>query len=1109
MPIEVWGATGGYSINLPGRPLGMALLLLYIAALFYLFYRYRQQFRQLSRRQWGIAVALWLAALVTSQLFPIRIASDTQLAPLAAAQNPVTTLTMLTAAPIILAAAILNPGAALVAGLCSGLGQSVGQTHQLFDIFHYGLAGLLIGIALRQRFASWPYRLLRQPAISGGLGMVVVAVLTGVGIFAGAETAVAGNLAALDLGLSTIRANLLPLLSEGLIGGIVVTLILRFAPDLRPQAGLRPQADLRPPPENTSLRRSLLNTFLRYAVVLSISIIVLVLILTTLVSTRLVVNQMAHDAQTVSSEIPIFQSRLQTILLQSSENEALLSGDPDASEKVLGQLFRSSPVYRRILLVNADETISAYYPRDRAQISLTDLEQSGIAAVLASNAPGVATTQDQSDEHVLSFMVPVLDEAGQATAVLVGRVPELSFNSLIIGLQGIEGQGQGFIVDENGRIIAHPDSDRLHKIWYPPNQQASLGSSAAATGVHYQGRQGSTNARELVYYLSGETHGWTTVITVPYEVVLRLSLSIGLPLALVLVMVTAFFYTNLRTFGQNLTQPIVDLVKASKTIADGGSYNFNAMPLAHRDDELGQLHHAFAHMQRSLKNRLDELSLLLSVSNEVATSLDINQSMPALLRGVLRGTGAAGARAIVFNPSGGMPLTFGEGPAAHIMDVLDRQVAQLMRHNSELALSSPEQIRQEFNLAPETPLPIPALVAFALHTQERLQGVLWIAFRKDHRVSPSERNLLRTLASQASLLVDNARLYATADSGWRRLAAVLASATEPIIVTDQNERVLLINRSMEQVFAIKANEVFSRPVADVIPIQPLVKALTGHDLEVNAQEITVQERTYYANISAIISNDGQTMGRVAVLTDITQYKEVDKLKSEFVATVSHDLRSPLTFMRGYATMVPMMGELNESQHEYVEKILGGIDRMAQIVNDLLDLGRIEAGVEMMFEPLQIAPLLRDIGEQYWQHTYLNGIHLQVDVPGRIAPIVGDSALLRQAITNFLDNGIKYARNSGKMFLRAEQVNGEVIISVKDQGPGIPHDVQMRVFEKFYRGQQRGDEKKTGSGLGLALVKSIAEKHGGRVWCQSEPGQGSTFYIALPAAHTMEKPAAGD
>ncbi|MCA9935250.1 MAG: cache domain-containing protein, partial [Anaerolineales bacterium] len=568
MPFEVWGATDTLAVGLPGRPLGYVLLLLYVIALGYALFRYRASLRQLTKRQWGWSVGLWVAALAASQLFPIRFVSDTQLAPLATAQNPVTTLVLLTAVPTIFAAATLNPIVALISGLFSGLGYSLGQTHQLFDIFHFGFAGLLAGIWLQQNYTGWVYRWLRNPIVSGGLSMALVSLFVGLGTFASSDAAIASNLAALDLGLSTTQANLLPLIAEGLFGGAVVALILRLAPDLHPASALRPS------PESESLRRYLLNTFLRYAAVLTIAIVTLVFILTTYVSTRLVVNQMARDARTVSAEIPAFQARLQNLLLQYSSDPTLLGDDREASEKALRQLFRTSPMYRRILLVNADETITAYYPTDGEDISLTDLEQAAVASVFETSAPDITATQDQQDEHVLSFMVPVFDENERPIAVLVGRVPELSLESLIVGLQGTVGEGQGFVVDENSRIIAHPDSTRLHEIWYPPTNKASIGSTDAMKGVYYQGRQNDTNAREMVYYVSGENHPWTAVITVPYEVVLRLSLSIGIPLALVLAVVTAVFYASLHSFGNNLTQPIVDLVQASKTIAAGGNYNF-------------------------------------------------------------------------------------------------------------------------------------------------------------------------------------------------------------------------------------------------------------------------------------------------------------------------------------------------------------------------------------------------------------------------------------------------------------------------------------------------------------------------------------------------------
>jgi signal transduction histidine kinase len=222
------------------------------------------------------------------------------------------------------------------------------------------------------------------------------------------------------------------------------------------------------------------------------------------------------------------------------------------------------------------------------------------------------------------------------------------------------------------------------------------------------------------------------------------------------------------------------------------------------------------------------------------------------------------------------------------------------------------------------------------------------------------------------------------------------------------------------------------------------------------------------------------------------------MKSEFVATVSHDLRSPLTFMRGYATMMPMVGELTNKQQEYIDKILNGIEQMSSLINDLLDLGRLEAGIDLVVSQFRVMEVLNSIVEEHHQPAQQKGIDLAVTADSRrVPPVRGDMSLIRQAVTNYVNNTIKYAPNSGRVTLDAVVEGNEVIISVRDNGPGIPKKEQLRLFEKFYRVQQRGSEPIKGSGLGLALVKSIAERHGGRAWCESTVGKGSTFYISLP------------
>ncbi len=1095
MPLELWGASNRIGLSLPDRPLGYAILVVYSLLFLYALYTQRTALRQLTARRWLGLLGLCVVGLASSQLFPIQITFDNQLAPLSQARNPAIYLTLLTAVPLLLGGALYGKTALLI-GAAAGLGQALGQTHQLYDIFHYALAAYIAGQWLQQNYLGRYYAWLRQPAIAGTLSFGLIALLTGPALLASVDSNVS-LLAAVDLSFSTVNASFVPLLLEGLLGGLVTTLLLRGFPQWRPRRTLVPS------PEQRSLSTRLVNNFVRFALILTVLLVTIVFNLSVQFSTRLVVNQMAHDAHTVSEKIPEFRGQLQNLLVQVSQDSELVTLPPPEREARLRQLFRTGDFYRRVVLVGEDATIASYYPHDTGGVALTDQELTAVFDTFNSSAPREAVAHTSDSEHVLSFVVPVTDAQGRPVAALIGRVPDLSLNSLIIGLEGTVGQGTGFIVDENGRIIAYPqtrqDSQRPLTFWRPPPHTASLD---ATNGVTYQGRQANTNARELVYYQAGVQHPWTVVLSVPYEVVLNLALSIGTPLAIVMILFTMLFAVNLVWLGRDITQPITELVSASKTIAAGGRLDTSG--LAQRHDEIGELSQAFVQMNQLRQQRLDELSLLLSISHDVSSSIDINQTMPIILRGAVRGTGAIGARVLIVNPSGGRPITFGEGPAAASMAAFDRQVMQRMRYERELLLTTPEQVRSALGLTKTESIPASCLLAMTLYSQDRFQGILWLAYTQTNSVSAAERNLVRTLAGQASILVENARLFATAEGGRRRLAAVLASTSEAVIVTDQTDRILLINRALENIFNITASQVIGRPLPQVIKQTALVKALTGVDKRARQLEIPMSNgRTYYTNISTIYNNDGQPLGHVAVLHDVTHFKEIDDMKSEFVATVSHDLRSPLTYIRGYANMLSLEGDFNDKQHEYTNKILIGIDQMVSLVDDLLDLGRIESGSAIPMMPVTLNTLLNEVASEHHQQALSSGISLQVELEPDIPTVVnGNPPLLRQAVANLISNGIKYAPYSGSMVLRTERHNGDLVISVRDNGPGIPQKDQMRLFEKFYRVQQPGTEKVKGSGLGLAIVKSVAERHGGRVWCRSDAGQGSTFYMSLPLANEV-------
>ncbi len=1074
---ELWGTGNLISLALPGTPLGYFLLLidLFILGTILAYFSKKLSFTKIIEK-WQWVFGLSLAGFITSQLLPIPLPFTNQ------------HLTPFSVFPLILAAAFLNPLAVMIVGAMTGLGQSLGQTHQLFDIFHFALTGLLVALLLQQRFMGRLYHFLRHPIVSGSIGMMLPAFLLGLSTFAISKAGF--SLAALDQALYTSNNALTPFLMEGFINGGLVLIILKWLPNLRPRQILIPS------PTQRSLRGQLIGNFLAFSIFITIVVMAAVFNLSVSVSRRLVLNQMAHNAAITSSKIPEFQSELQ-ILVDAFEDTALFtSPDQIETKDGLEQIYKSSSLYRHLMVVDKDLAITAYFsPDENEDLQLSEEEKTTLNAVFASNNSNIVAQNPSQPEDGLSFIVPIMVN-GETVAAIVGRVTQLSINNLIVGIQDVTTEGVGFIVNEEGRVIAHPDPEMLNKSW---NEEENgrffpVDANGNFSGA-YQSYDPQTGTQQLVYYLK-EDHDWTVVVSTPYAAVLNLSLDIWGPLLAILLVVIAASFIQLAYQSRGITEPITEMVNASKTMAAGGNWT----PAIHgqRDDEIGQLSQAFSQMQRSMKKRLNDLSLLLTVSSDVSTNIDLNQGMPAILRGALRGTGASGARAVVLNPSGGNPLTFGEGPSASGMKALDRHIMTKLRYTSELMLGTPEEIRAALELNKKTAIPVPAFLAIPLHSHDRFQGVLWLGYRQPNSFDMSERNLLHTLASQASVLVENARLFATAEGGRRRLAAVLASTSDAVIVTDPTERILLINPAMEHIFELKASEVTNRQVTSVIDAKPLVEALTSNSDYTRNLEIPVKDgRIFYASVSRINSRDGQVFGRVAVLRDITHLKEIDEMKSDFVSTVSHDLRNPLTFMRGYITMLPMVGEINKKQYEYVDKILNGIDQMTKMVDDLLDLSRIEAGIDFRQEEVEVKPLLSDIADEYWQHAHLAGLKIHVDVKPNVTKMRCDQALIRQAITNLVGNSIKYAPQSGDLWLRANQQNGKVIISVEDNGPGIPEEAIIRLFEKFYRVKQPGTERIRGTGLGLAIVKTIAERHGGQARCHSKVGEGSKFFIELP------------
>jgi signal transduction histidine kinase len=274
--------------------------------------------------------------------------------------------------------------------------------------------------------------------------------------------------------------------------------------------------------------------------------------------------------------------------------------------------------------------------------------------------------------------------------------------------------------------------------------------------------------------------------------------------------------------------------------------------------------------------------------------------------------------------------------------------------------------------------------------------------------------------------------------------------------------------------------------------------------DVYAERIELENRRVVAVTLSPVRLRSDFLGTVSIFRDITHEVEVERLKSEFVATVSHELRTPMTSIKGYVEIMLMgaTGPLSEQQAHFLQVVKQNTERLAILVNDLLDVSRIEAGkVTLSMQALDLSEVVDEVLSTYAQRMKDEDrpMIFSRDVPPALPRVTGDRERVLQILDNLVENAYQYTPVNGHILVRLSQVGREVQIEVTDDGIGIPEEDQPRVFERFFRGEDPLVMATSGTGLGLQIVQTLVELHKGRIWFESSGvrGEGSTFYVTLP------------
>lgn len=362
--------------------------------------------------------------------------------------------------------------------------------------------------------------------------------------------------------------------------------------------------------------------------------------------------------------------------------------------------------------------------------------------------------------------------------------------------------------------------------------------------------------------------------------------------------------------------------------------------------------------------------------------------------------------------------------------------------------------------------------------------------------------LADTLNSMASRLDEQMR--SSAQQG-REQQAILAGMKEGVVAVGADDRILILNPTAEQLLGVTMDSVRGKTVQEAIRHPGLQRFFEmAYASEVpSVEEIVLRgrdERLLQATGSALVDAGGKRIGALVVLNDVTQTRRLENLRRDFVANVSHELKTPITSIKGFVeTLRDGAIDDPEKAREFLEIVARQADRLNAIIEDLLALSAIEQRAEAAEIPRERERILTIVEAAVVgleSRARLTGVAVNVECPPDLEADV-NAPLLEQAITNLLDNAIKYSPSGSTVNVTAQFADGEVAIHVADTGPGIEPEHIPRLFERFYRVDKARSRKQGGTGLGLAIVKHIVQAHGGRTGVKSAPGQGSVFSIYLP------------
>jgi len=514
-----------------------------------------------------------------------------------------------------------------------------------------------------------------------------------------------------------------------------------------------------------------------------------------------------------------------------------------------------------------------------------------------------------------------------------------------------------------------------------------------------------------------------------------------------------------------------------------------------------------------IKRQTGQIAAINTVTTAVSQSLDLNVTLQTALEAVLSvipvdSSGISmideAAGELVLRAQRGWRKDFVKATPMRIK--LGQGLSGLAITNDEIVITGDPTNDPRMAVPAFLEEQIKAQLLAPMHAHGRVVGILSVMSHTPYQFDDDEIKIVRAIADQVGIALDNARLYESVREQQSRLQAILQSTADVIIAVDSAGKINLMNQAARTLFTLDVDALIGRHLRDTtlpsVLVDELCQTIDSSATAPHAFEVLLDNGRFLAGVTTPVYmqaqlNEQRSEGWVAVLQDITHMKEAERARWQFFQTAAHDLRNPLGVTLSALTMLHKNWKNPTSTEQEVFNIaITGIDRMQALIDDLLNLERIESGVDFNHDQIIIPELVERCAIEMTPVLQQREQTLQLAVDRALPPFYGDENWLYRALVNLISNAHKYTQMGSTITIRAEKRGADLALQVEDNGPGIPLEAQARLFQRFYRVPDK-EKKIQGTGLGLAIVKSVAEKHDGQASVASQPGQGSTFAMIMP------------